>query len=215
LRLLTFALRLALASAPSQDVPLPPPPPDALPGPATPAAARPAVRIAFAGSAGFDFGLTDLLTVKMTNGTSQGISANQGLFAQVGAIVSHLDGRLEAQVTVGIKGWSVNATNGNASFVVFPIELLEAVNVAPFRFAAGVVYLHQPSTSGDGLLKDFNVKFDSSLGLVFQGEWVLTSPGRLRISMGPRFVWQKLRVQGGGPVLDANALGGVVSFSFL
>jgi hypothetical protein len=210
---LTLALRLALASAAPQDVPLPPPPAGTVARP--PAASRPAVRFAWTATAGFDYGLTDLLSVQMSNGTSQGISANQGLFAQVGAIVSHLDGLLEAQATLGIKGWSVNASNGNASFVVFPIEVLEAVNLAPLRLAAGIIYLHQPSTSGDGVLKDFSVKFDSSLGLVFQGEWVLAQAGRLRMSMGPRFVWQKLRIQGGGAVLDANAIGGVFSFSYL
>ena len=172
------------------------------------------MQFAFAGTVGFDYGFNDLLKVTMTDGTTRGIAANEGLFLSLGALASYLDGRQETQATLGIKGWSINASNGNASIVVFPLELLEAVNVAPLRLAAGVIYLHKPSTSGDGLLKAFDgAKFDSSVGLVFQGEWIVATPHHLRMSMGPRYVWQKLRVQGGGAVVDGSALGFVISAS--
>jgi hypothetical protein len=215
----------ALLLASSAEVPLPPPPPGTVrvtptapsAAPAAPATqARPARRVRFVATLGGDFGFTDLLEVELSDGSKRSLTANQGGFLSAGVSIPHLDGRLEAQATLGIKYTGIQASNGSATSLLFPLELLEAVNVAPLRLAAGIVYLHRPSTSGDGVLSDFDVDFESSVGLVLQGEWALTFVnGGGRLSFGPRFVWQKLQVRGGGPVIDANALGAVLTVSTL
>ena len=120
------------------------------------------------------------------------------------------------QATVGVKGWSIDASNGNLSITMFPLEVLEAFRADPLRLSAGVVFVPGPSTSAGGVLASLDgVKFDNSLGLVLQGEWLsVFKNGRGQISCGPRFVLQKFQIAHGGAVLRANALGFVTSVAF-
>jgi hypothetical protein len=204
----------APAPAPTSAAAAPPPPPSSF-APAQAARPRPSVRWAI--TAGFDYGFNELLSVKMEGGGSQSISANEGLFLSVGAaFLPLLDGRLETQATVGVKGWSIDASNGNLSITMFPLEVLEAFRADPLRLSAGVVFVPGPSTSAGGVLASLDgVKFDNSLGLVLQGEWLsVFKNGRGQISCGPRFVLQKFQIAHGGAVLRANALGFVTSVAF-
>jgi hypothetical protein len=222
---LAAALAAALAIAPrvraDDGVPLPPPPSTTRSAPAPAAAAavapRPAVRWAI--TAGFDYGFNELLWVRMTDGSKQSISANEGLFASVGAtFLPLLEGRLETQATIGVKGWSINASNANLSIVMFPIEVLETYrpDALPLRLSGGIVFVPGPKTSADGALASLDhIEFDDSLGLVLQCEWLKPfKNGRGQLSFGPRFVLQKLQVAHGGPVVAANALGFVTSVAF-
>jgi hypothetical protein len=209
--LAALALAPALASAVDPlDPPLPPPP--AAAGQSL-APAVGAVRLA--GTLGFDLGFTKLIAVEMSDGSTRSLEANQGFFVSIGAaFLPLLDGRLETQATLGLKYSGIEASNGSASYLTFPLEVLELVHVSPLRLGAGVVYVHRPAASGDGALADFDVKFESSLGMVLQAEWTWRArPGAPLIAMGPRLLWQKMQVRGGGPVIDANALGFVMSFT--
>lgn len=202
---LAAALLLALAITPrvrAEDV-VPPAPP------------RPAVRWAI--TTGFDYGFNELVTAEMSDGSTQSLSANDGLFLSVGlTFLPLLEGRLETQATIGMKYWAIEASNANLSVLMFPIEVLETFRADPLRLSAGLVYVPGPSTKGDGLLAPYGgIEFDSSVGIVLQGEWL--SPfknGRGQISFGPRFIIQKFQVANGGPVIDANAIGLVMSVAF-
>lgn len=221
---LAAALVAALAIAPlargDDAVPLPPPPggftpkaPAVVPVQAAPS--RPAVRWAL--TAGFDYGFNELVKVEMTDGSTQSLSANDGLFFSVGAtFLPLLEGRLETQATIGIKGWSIDASNGSMSVTMFPIELLEAFRADPVRLSAGVVFVPGPTTSAHGALASLDgIEFDNSVGIVLQGEWVTQfKNGRGQFSIGPRFLIQKFQVAHGGPVVDGNALGFVTSVAF-
>lgn len=215
---------LAAAPTPSPfaDVPLPPPPaavttPPPATAPAKPAPpATPQRRIRLVATLGLDLGFTDLLEVELDDGSSRSITANQGAVVAIGVAVPYLGGRLETQATVGLKYSGLHASNGSASLMVFPLEALQLVNVGPLRLGGGVVYLPRPSMSGDGVLSEFDADFESSLGIVLQGEWVYPfRDGSGRFTIGPRFIWQKLQLTGGGPVIDANAVGAVLGFSTL
>lgn len=195
-------------SGPAASPPVSSPPPVTAP----PAQARPAVR--FVGALGLDFGFTDLLKVKMSDGSSQSLAANQGFFFSLGAaFLPLLDGRLETQATLGVKGWSIDASNGSASIVTFPLEVLEVVHVDPLRFGAGVVYLHRPTLSGKGVLDPVDTSFESSLGVVAEAEWTVRTSRTAVLGFGPRYIWQELRVRDGGPVVDASAIGFVMSLT--
>jgi len=200
----------APAAAPPLIVPAAP-----APAPAAVAAPRPAVRWAI--TTGFDYGFNKLVKVEMTDGSTQSLAANDGLFLSVGAtFLPLLEGRLETQATLGIKGWSIDASNGSMSITMFPIEILEAFRAEPLRLSAGVVFVPGPTTSAHGALASLNgIEFDNSLGIVLQGEWVAPfKNGRGQLSIGPRFLIQKFQVAHGGPVLGANALGFVASVAF-
>jgi hypothetical protein len=107
-----------------------------------------------------------------------------------------------------VKYWEIQA------YLAFPVEVLELFHVAPLRFAAGLTYLHRPATSGDGLLSEFEIEFDSSLGVVLGADWTWRAkPGAPLLAIGPRLIWQRLQIRGDGPVLGANALGIIFSFT--
>ena len=168
-------------------------------------------------TAGFDYGFNELVSVTMEGGGSQSIAANEGLFVSAGlTFLPLLDGRLETQATVGVKGWSIDASNGSLSITMFPIEVLETFRTEPLRLSAGVVFVPGPKTSADGLLAAYDgIEFDNSLGLVLQGEWIsMFKNGRGQLSLGPRLVLQKFQVAHGGEVLGANAPGFVASVAF-
>jgi hypothetical protein len=75
------------------------------------------------------------------DGSSDSITSNQGVFLSFGATYRWpiAAGRLETEARLGLKYSAVSASNGDAGFAVFPIEILQAVSVAPVRLAAGVV----------------------------------------------------------------------------
>jgi hypothetical protein len=205
----------AFAPPPPSQGPLAPPAAPAQPPPTAPVTSPPIRPVRLAGTMGIDVGFTNLIEATMSDGSKQTLAANQGFFASIGAaFLPLLDGRLETQATIGIKGWSINASNGSASIVTFPLEVLEVVHVDPLRFAAGLVYLHRPSLSGKGVLDAADTNFDSSLGVVLEADWTWRArPGAPLLGFGPRLILQKFQVRGGGPVFDANALGFVMSFT--
>ncbi len=218
-QVIVAALALAPALAPAAEPFVPPLTPPAAPTPpAGPAPVAPVARerpLHLAVKLGFDIGFTDLLRVKLSDGSTRSIVANQGVFLGVGgAFLPLWDGRLLTEATLGLKYTGVEASNGSAMLLLFPLEILETVRVDPLKLGAGIVYLYRPSMTGKGVLSSFDVGFDSSLGGVVQAEWAFRSRRDASAwSVGPRFVWQRLQVRGGGKVLDANAVGLVVSFT--
>jgi hypothetical protein len=93
------------------------------------------------------------------------------------------------------------------------VKVLELFHVA--RSASRRAHQSSPrATSGDGLLSEFEIKFDSSLGVLGGGlDLARAKPGAPLHAIGPRLLWQRLQIRGEGPVLDANALGIIFSFT--
>lgn len=218
-----FPAAVMAAEAPSgvrprADVPLPPPPPGTVLNPGAAPAAQPAEPpVQLVGQLGLDFGFEKLLEVQMSDGSTRSITANQGVNGSVGAAFLKLaGGRLATQATLGVEYSGISASNGSARWLAFPFEVMEVAYVDPVRFGAGVSYLLAPSVSGSGVLDGFDAKFKSSLGLLFQADWVWRMPRNLRASrftVGLRFVVQKLELKAGGPAFGANAMGIVAGFT--
>jgi hypothetical protein len=179
------------------------------PAPATAAAAeRPFTLL---GGIGWDRGSARLLTVTLTDGTSQTLRANEGFYfeAGVGLLRYRLDAvSLETATTIGVKGWEVGASNGGLSYLAFPLEVLERVAVQQVRFGLGLSLLLAPRLSSSGVLAGNDVDLKDSLGLVVQADWIgKRVPGRPGFFLGGRFVWQKLEGRHGTAAVDANAVG--------
>jgi hypothetical protein len=176
-----------------------------------PRPAEPAVHFVVQG--GFDLGSTKLLEATLSDGSTQSIRANQGLNFGVGAAFLKLaGGRFATQATIGVEGWSINASDGDVTWMAFPLEVVEMVYLDPIRLGAGVSYLLSPSLEGDGVASFIDVEFENSLGIVLQADWVgrVRGSGRGgRFTLGPRYVIQKLKVKGaaGLPSIDANSFG--------
>ncbi len=160
---------------------------------------------------GFDRGGEDLLTVGLSDGSTQTLRANEGFYFEAGVAFLKLrleKVTLETATTIGVKGWNVGADNGSMNYLAFPLELVERLAFEQVRFGAGLSFLLAPKLSSSGVLAGNDVDLKNSLGLVLQAEWIGTRvPGRMGYFIGARFVWQKLEGEHGTAAVDANALG--------
>jgi hypothetical protein len=187
------------------------PPPAGEPAPAAGAAreAAPARRFRLVGSLGYDYGFEDLLTVTYDKGGTDRLGANGGfVFSGGAAWLVVPSGEVELRATAGMKYDVVMASNGEAYYVAFPVELLAAWNVRPLRLSGGASLALWPRVRGSGFLAEADLDLRSSLGVVGQAEWVLPFRfGTGSASVGLRYLWQKLEASTGGRAIDASALG--------
>lgn len=192
------------------DDPGAPPSPGAAPAPARPRSVR------LVASTGYDYAFEDLLLVEYENGSEGRLGANGGYVLAVGAAFLPLaGGRLETRATVGVKYDTVTGKNGSAVFFGFPLEVVEALDVKPLRLSAGLSLLMFPRVEGSGFLGGADLELRNSLGVVGQAEWVLPFRGGTAgsLSVGLRYLWQRLEASTGGRGSDASALGGTVGFT--
>lgn len=165
---------------------------------------------------GWDRGSTELLTVRLSDGSSQTLRANEGIYFEAGlGFLRHRVDKvtLETATTIGVKGWNVGADNGSMNYLAFPFELVERLEVEQVRFGLGLSVLLGPRLSSSGVLAGNDVDLKNSLGLVVQADWIgRRIPGRLGLYLGARFVWQKLEGENGTAAVGANAIG--VRFGF-
>ncbi len=178
--------------------------------------AAPLPPVRFFASAGWDYGFNELLEVQFEDGSTKSLRLNGGFRLAIGAAFLPLQaGRFETRATVGIKYDWLSAENGKVTYLAFPIELLESLNVSPLRLSAGLSLLIAPRVKGEDFLAPLDLDLRNSLGLVGQVEWVFPfQAGRGSLSVGVRFTWQKLELESGGTAEDASAFGGVLGVTF-
>jgi hypothetical protein len=178
--------------------------------PAAPAASDVTTFVQLFGSIGYDFGFSESATVTFTDGSTQTMRSNGGVVLAVGANFPGLLGRvLDTRATVGLKYDAIAAKNGDIKYLAVPVELLELVDVRPFRFGAGFSLALWPRLRGTGFASGADTAFENSLGLELCAEYVWrprTASDRA-LTVGPRYLWQKLRTKGDGIVAGANVVG--------
>jgi hypothetical protein len=186
--------------------------------PARARAAGPAPRPTFVFDTGWDFGVgeKDLLTVDLTDGSSQSLSANDGFWMSAGVAFLRLPaGRavFDTVTTVGFKYRSIGAGDDGFHYSAFPLEVTERLAWEQVRVGVGLSFALAPSYEGDGVLGDFHAPLNRSLGVLFRADW-RGSRADVRGGwyVGARFLWQKLEVKGSGSPFDANALGIAAGF---
>jgi hypothetical protein len=173
----------------------------------------------FVGFIGYDLGGATLVRQPLSDGSTPSISARQGFDASLGvAFLKVLDGRLATQATIGIQGWSIDASDGSVQWLAFPLDVMEFVYVDPFRLGAGLSYLMNPHSWGTGVVKgrpEVTRNFNSSLGLALEADWVSTRVGarRARATFGARYTWQKLQDRSGGPLIDASSVAFLLGYT--
>jgi hypothetical protein len=186
------------------------------PGPAgdpTTRGREPAVRLVV--QAGFDYGFEEELEVRFVGGGEDELRANGGVFYALGAtFLPFADGRLYTQATLGLKFDTIDADNGSASFLVFPLEVIEYYHRGPLRVGAGLSLALGARTHADGVLASSRADYDPSAGLVLTADYVWRFRGAARgfLTAGPRVLLQRLRTRGGA--LDAHAAGAVLGLTF-
>jgi len=134
-----------------------------------------------------------LSSAEFNNGYSKDITAG-GLVYVYGGVEFHQPGSpFSFQGTIGYHFDNTSADNGNQRFSRVPLEAIALYRIAPkFRLGLGARYASDAKfrSSGAGYVGDAD--FDSQLGLVVMGEWLITPSMGLQL----RYVNEKYKAHG-------------------
>jgi len=134
-----------------------------------------------------------LSSVEYSNGYSKDITAG-GLVQVYGGIEYHEKGSpFGFQGTIGYHFDNTSADNGNQRFQRWPIEGIALFNVAPaWRLGVGARFAAAAKFTSDGAGYVGNADFNSRLGAILMGEWLITPSMGLQL----RYVSEKYKVDG-------------------
>jgi len=152
--------------------------------------------------AGYDFGGDTLVRVTFTNGQTDSIAANEGLYLGGGVSIMNDERTAEAEFTVAWKRAAINASNGDVTFTRYPIEALLFWHQQQFRLGGGVTYHMSPKLDGSGFASPINYQFKDSAGFIVQADYKANE----HISFGLRYTALKYGITGASSV-DASGVG--------
>jgi hypothetical protein len=120
---------------------------------------------------GLTAGGQNVATAQYTDGSSNNISAGTGLQLMTGADY-RLNQSVSFEATAGYRMRVALASNGDASFNRFPIDLLAYYNIDPkWRVGAGVEYINHPNLSASGAASYLNEDFKNTTGFILEAEY--------------------------------------------
>ena len=129
----------------------------------------------FVAGLGVTGGGSNLATVTYTNGNTQNINAGSGLMLYVGG-EAPIGTLVSLQATFGYHFNTTHATNGDVTFSRYPIDVIAQVPVTDkLRFGLGAEFINNPRLSGSGFANITNTEFDSTVGVLLEGEYRFTS----------------------------------------
>jgi hypothetical protein len=133
--------------------------------------------------AGYDFGGETLVTVFFTDGSSERIKANEGLYLGGGAVFASESGSMEFHLTLAYKMEMVDGRNGDAEWTRIPLEALAFYRFPKARVGGGLAYHLSPSLEGSGTISALDIDFKDALGVVLQADYRFTD----RLAAGLRY----------------------------
>jgi hypothetical protein len=150
----------------------------------------------------------DVLKLTYTDGSTQNISAGNGVGLALGAGVIFLDGQtheLEVTLTAGVKYSTMTpAQNASLDWVRVPFELLAFYrnDTLHFRVGGGATMYGLNSLSGSGDLSGLDVHFSPSPGAIIQADFIWRG-----LFAGLRFTILSIHPTTSDEAVSANALG--------
>jgi len=134
-----------------------------------------------------------LASAEFSNGYSKDITAG-GLVYVYGGVEFHQPGSpFGFQGTVGYHFDNTSADNGNQRFSRVPFEAIALYDVAPkLRVGVGARYASDAKFRSSGAGDVGDADFDSRMGLVLMGEWLITPSMGLQL----RYVNEKYKAHG-------------------
>ncbi|MGB5082260.1 MAG: outer membrane beta-barrel protein [Burkholderiales bacterium] len=175
---------------------------------AVPAASQ-AVEVRPLFKAGVDFGGDNIVTATFTDGSTDSIKANDGLYVAGGALIGTGLQGVEVEVSAGYKYSGITAGNGDITWTRFPLEALVFYRFPQFRVGGGPTYHLNPKLKGSGVVGGLNVNVDDALGVVLQGDYLLWKG---RITLGGRYTI--LDYKANGVSAKSNGIGISFGMSF-
>jgi hypothetical protein len=175
----------------------------------TPGRAGATTTLEVGGGGVVDFNMgDDVLKLTFTDGSTQNISAGNGVGLSLGAGVIFFDGQtheLEVTLTAGFKYSTMSpAQNASLDWVRVPLELLAFYrnDTLHFRVGGGATMYGLNSLSGGGDLSGLDVHFAPSPGAILQADFIWGG-----LFAGLRFTIMSFHSTTSNENISANALG--------
>lgn len=173
---------------------------------------------------GLTFGGDKLAEVEVSNGGNTDnvdIDAGELFYIAGGLIIPFSDTGFSLQTTIGWHRDGVVASNGDASFERFPLELIPFYNYKRHRIGAGLTYNLSPELDLDDA-GGSKVEFDDALGYVIEYDYVFGKSaldGGLMLGARYAFIQYEVDSIDGTSVtnaddIDGNYFGITFGFSF-
>lgn len=161
--------------------------------------------------AGLTYGGDNLVTVQFTDGSTDKVRAG-GLALLYGGGEYRLNDQFALQATVG---YHINdsraASNGSVKFDRVPVDLLALYSVTEkIRLGGGAQFASGVELKGSGVAGNINQKFDSTVGVIAEGEYLFTPHTGLKL----RYVSEKFTPDGAGSKIDGSHVGLLFSYYF-
>ena len=157
--------------------------------------------------AGYDTGGDEVVAVTFSSGKTDSIKANEGLYLGGGISVINAAGNFEFLGTLSVKYQGVHASNGDISWIRFPLDALFFYRLQSLRFGGGLTYVIHPRLKGSGEASNIDATLDNAAGLVLQGDYLMG-----RVGLGLRYTLLDYRV--GGNTIKSSGLGASFEFAF-
>jgi predicted porin len=166
---------------------------------------------------GLTWGGDKLDSVEFENGDSTTIRAG-GLVDVKAGVDVHFDSPFSAQISVGyhfqtIRGETRYGDDGRKTFDRYPVEVLGHWDLNDqWRIGGGLRWSQNAKFSSNGALDVGNVEFESTTGVVVEGEYFVTPAVALKL----RAVREKYKLKGysTAPEYDGSHVGFYVSYYF-
>jgi opacity protein-like surface antigen len=153
---------------------------------------------------GLTAGGENIATVRYTDGSSSNISSGTGVQLMVGADY-RISESFSVQGSVGYQAiFTPRASNGDASFTRYPIELLGYYHPDQhWRLGGGVRFVESPRLNASGAAADIGEDFKNTTGAVLEVEYFFTPHASVKVrgvkeSYTPTWGGQKISGNHGG-----------------
>ena len=160
---------------------------------------------------GLTFGGDKLAAVDFIDGSRESIRSG-GLFTLYAGAEFRVSDVMAIQATFGYHADSTSAaSNGSLRFSRYPLDLLALYSISDkVRLGGGVEFVNNPKVAGSGDLRNINVGFKNSTGLVLEGEYLFTP----RFGAKARVAAHEFESKASGEKVDGNYVGLMLNYYF-
>jgi hypothetical protein len=126
--------------------------------------------VGFVGQGGLAIGGTEMDLVEREDG--QTLSAGGLFYLDAGLVYGFVGFPIDVQTSLGFKGDTMTASNGDASFTRFTSQLLAFYRVGQFRLGGGMSYHFSPEYEDE--VDDYStqrIEYESAAGVLLQGDY--------------------------------------------
>jgi hypothetical protein len=163
-------------------------------------------------SISYDLGGEQISNVKLEDGDSKKVKANQGISFAAGFRIQPSKNS-EIQTTIGWKSGGAFASNGNVSWSSLPVEGTFLTKINKLLIGGGISYFLNPKQDADDAGKGYasNIDYDNALGYHVKLSY---EPEATSYRIGAKYTMVDFDPEKKGKTVDGNSFGIFAEYVF-